>query len=158
MAVAVRVRVLRPLPASGGGYNDRGGYGDRGSSYGGRSGSSYGDRGGSGGGNFGGQRRPMGPGRGPGGNSAPGGTGQRREVVMDSDLQIAAGKLEVLMPFSDRLMMGLHKQHFKGGANPTHTIYGSYPYFVYRGSGFAPLFLFNIFFYKERFLCQQRRS
>ena len=62
---------------SGGGYNDRGGYGDRGGNYGGRSGSSYGDRSGSGGGNFGGQRRPMGPGRGPGGNTGPGGTAPR---------------------------------------------------------------------------------
>jgi len=56
----------------GGGYGDRGGYGG-GGNYGGRSGGGYGDRGGSSGG-FGGQRRPMGPGRGP---SGPG--GQRRE-------------------------------------------------------------------------------
>src|SRR6266496_4210832 len=56
----------------GGGYGDRGGYGG-GGNYGGRSGGGYGDRGGSSGG-IGGQRRPMGPGRGP---SGPG--GQRRE-------------------------------------------------------------------------------
>jgi polyribonucleotide nucleotidyltransferase len=63
----------------GGGYGDRGGYGSErggGGSYGGRSGGGYGDRGGSSGG-FGGQRRPMGPGRGPSGPGGPG--GQRRE-------------------------------------------------------------------------------
>ena len=59
-----------------GGYSDRGGYNDRGSNYGGRSGG-YSDRSSSGGGNYGGQRRPMSPGRGPGGSSGPG--GQRRD-------------------------------------------------------------------------------
>jgi len=55
-----------------GGYGgDRGGYGDRG----GRSGSGYGERGGNSG--YGGQRRPMGPGRGPGGPRREGGYGQR---------------------------------------------------------------------------------
>jgi len=62
--------------APGRGYGDRGGYSDRGGNYGGRSGGGYGDRGSSGG-DFGGQRRPMGPGRGPSGPSGPG--GQRRE-------------------------------------------------------------------------------
>jgi len=59
-----------------GGYSDRGGYNDRGGNYGGRSGG-YSDRSSSGSGNYGGQRRPMSPGRGPGGNSGPG--GQRRD-------------------------------------------------------------------------------
>ena len=59
-----------------GGYSDRGGYNDRGGNYGGRSGG-YSDRSNSGSGNYGGQRRPMSPGRGPGGSSGPG--GQRRD-------------------------------------------------------------------------------
>ena len=61
-----------------GGYGDRSSYGDRGGNYG-RSGSGYGDRSGSGGGNYNsGQRRPMSPGRGPGGSNGPGGQ-QRRD-------------------------------------------------------------------------------
>jgi polyribonucleotide nucleotidyltransferase len=53
-------------------YGDRGGYsGDRG----GRTGGGYGDRSGNSG--YGGQRRPMGPGRGPGGSRREGGYGQR---------------------------------------------------------------------------------
>ena len=60
-----------------GGYGDRSSYGDRGGNYG-RSGSGYGDRSGSGGGNYiGGQRRPMSPGRGPGGSNGPGGAASR---------------------------------------------------------------------------------
>jgi polyribonucleotide nucleotidyltransferase len=61
---------------SGRGYGDRGGYNDRGGNYGGRSGG-YNDRSSSGSGNYSGQRRPMSPGRGPGGNSGSG--GQRRD-------------------------------------------------------------------------------
>ncbi len=60
-------------------YGDRGGYGgDRGGyggDRGGRTGGGYGDRSGNSG--YGGQRRPMGPGRSPGGSRREGGYGQR---------------------------------------------------------------------------------
>ena len=75
-------------------------------------------------------------------------------VIMDSVLQIAAGKQEVFMPFSIVIKCITMKffaigheeaKTGKGRGKPRPYIYGMYPHFVYRGEG-LPLILVQYIF------------